>query len=113
MSFSRYSRRNKKKNESTLYSDHFEKRNVDQINQYTTPEFKRDQDYSYAEFNIEYYTWKSNDRMYKVAERVYGDPSLWWVICQFNQKPTDSLFREGDLVLIPHNLEKVLGYMGV
>ena len=113
MSLSRYSKRTIKKNEDTLYSEHFEVRNVDYVNQYATPQFKRDQEYSLAELNVEYYVWKSNDRMYSLAERIYGDPSLWWVICQFNQKPTDSFFKEGDIVLIPRNLEKVLGYMGV
>lgn len=113
MTFSRYTRRQTKRNSETLYSEAFENRDVEYINQYTTPEFTKDKTYLLQELEVEYYMWKSGDKVYKLAEKVYGDPSLWWVICQFNAKPTESHFKEGDTILIPHQLEKTLSYMGV
>lgn len=112
MTFSRYTKRKTKKNEDTLYSESFEVRDVEHINHFVSPEFKKDNVYSFAELEIEYYIWKSGDKVYKIAEKIYGDPSLWWVICQFNNKPTQSHIKEGDTILIPHQLEKTLGYMG-
>lgn len=113
MTFSRYSNRQAKKNENTMYSEAFEARDVQFINHYTSPEFQKNSIYSLSELDIEYYIWKSGDRVYKIAERIYGDPSLWWVICQFNNRPTESHIKEGETILIPHQLEKTLGYMGI
>ena len=43
----------------------------------------------------------------------YDVAELWWVIAQFNQKPTDSHYSLGDVVYIPLPLEKVLTLYGV
>lgn len=113
MTLSRYNKRKTKRNEEDMYRKHFEDRDVEYINHYTSPEFIKNSDYKLSELGIIYHTWRLGDRSYKLAEKHYGDPSLWWVICQFNQKPTENLFKEGDTVLIPLELEKVLGFLGV
>lgn len=113
MSYSRYNRRKKKKNEDTLYDELFEKRAVDFINHYTTPAFKEDKNYLISELNIVFYVWGLGDKLYKLAEKHYNDPSLWWVIAQFNKKPLDSYFKEGDTIMIPLEVEKTIRFMGV
>lgn len=113
MAFSRYKYRNKIFNDETLYSEHFKTRDVEQINHYSTPEYVKDKTYSLKELNVKYHTWGYGDRLYKLAQVYYGDPSLWWVIAQFNQKPTESHIKEGDTILIPIELEKTLSYLGI
>lgn len=113
MSYSRYNRRKTKKNDDVMYQDFFDKREVDFINHYTTPSFIEDQRFLITELNIIFHVWGLGDRLYKLAEQHYKDPSLWWVIAQFNKKPLESSFREGDTILIPLELEKTLRFMGM
>lgn len=48
------------------------------------------------------YTWKSSDRLDRIAARYLGDPSLWWKILDENpiiQNMTD--VKPGDQIRIP------------
>ena len=45
--------------------------------------------------------WSHGDKLYKLADRYFGDKDLFWIIGLFNNKPTDSHFRYGDIVYIP------------
>lgn len=113
MAFSRYNKRKKKKNEDSMYFDYFETRDVEFINHYETPEYIPNEIYSRGELGVIYHTWKQGDRVYKLAEKYYKNPSLWWVICKFNNKPTENYFKEGDTIMIPTQLEKALRFMGI
>jgi hypothetical protein len=108
MTVSRYELRRLIQNNSTLYAEHFAKRDVRFINQFTTPEFPSDVLEKTKDLIYSYHVWKLGDRLYKLANEHYGDSSLWWVIALINQKPTESHFQLGDLVLIPKPLNKVL-----
>ena len=57
-------------------------------------------------------TWKLGDRLYKYADKHYGDPSMWWIIAWFNKKPTENDFQLGEQVLIPLPLEKIFKHFG-
>ncbi len=35
-------------------------------------------------------------------------PRFWWVIAQFNQRPTEANCQVGDMIMIPMPLEAVL-----
>jgi|TARA_B100000963_G_scaffold37781_1_gene28204 hypothetical protein len=48
------------------------------------------------------------DRLYKFAYEYYGDVDYWWVIAWYNNKPTDSHFKIGDVVYIPRELDVAL-----
>jgi len=111
MSIDRFKKRNKLLNINSLYYDTFKKRNVDFINHFSSPKY----DYNLEEtgFEVTEHLWGFGDRVYKIAEYYYGDPSLWWIISFVNQKPTEHDFKEGDLILIPNSPNKVLEFMGV
>lgn len=105
MTFSRYRKINKKTTET-------ENEEKDFVTHYTSPENiidKKKQDFSYSE-----YQWNYGDKLYKLAERFYGDPKLWWIIAHVNMKPTDSHYEVGDTVIIPNNnsLNKVIQMLG-
>jgi nucleoid-associated protein YgaU len=113
MSFSRYQKRNKR----TISLDNFrEQVNSQENNVITHYESsqnildKTKQNFSYTE-----YQWKYGDKLYKLAQRFYGDSKLWWVIAHVNMRPTDSHYKPGDTVIIPSNTQlsqiiEMLGY---
>ena len=65
----------------------------------------------YANLQIAYHVWGEGDRYYKLAEKYYGNPEDWWIIAKFNQKPTESHIKVGDIISVPTPLDLVLEYM--
>jgi len=57
--------------------------------------------------------WGVGDRYYKLAAQYYGDPTYWWVIALFNNKPLETDLSAGDIVVIPTPLEIVISAMEV
>jgi hypothetical protein len=113
MSRSRYENRDKTRNSLEMFKEHFDKRDVNFINHYTTPVFKyidEDNEYDISEHK---YVWKQGDRLYKLAYEYYSDPELWWVIAWYNQKPTEADYSVGEIILIPTPINEVLKVMGV
>ena len=45
--------------------------------------------------------WNTSIKLFKLADKYYGDPNLWWVIGLVNKKPTDAHWKNGDLIYIP------------
>ena len=101
--FSRYQNRDIFRNSDPSYVRQLSEREVDYIDQYTTATFTWSDEIDYDE---EY--WGVGMRFYKLADKYYGDPTLWWVIPWFNQKPLETDFEAGDLVMIPRPIEQVL-----
>ena len=56
--------------------------------------------------------WKQGDSLIKIADEVYGNTSLWWVIGLVNNKPTDQHFNIGDDVFIPNQPSIILNLIG-
>ena len=101
--FSRYQNRLVFKNENPSYVEHFFARRVNSIDQHTTAKFNWS-----AKLDFEEEYWGVGSRFYKLADKYYGDASLWWIIPWFNQKPLESDFFAGDIVMVPVPLEQVL-----
>jgi hypothetical protein len=53
------------------------------------------------------HVWQTGDRLYKLADRYYNDPELWWIIAWYNNRPTEAHFNVGDLIQVPLPLEQV------
>jgi len=105
---SRYRNRSILVNNDDSYNKQFKNRGVDSIKHYSTAEYyyPKAEDLEDVTINIENYS--VGDRYYKFAQKYYGDPSYWWVIAHYNQKPTENLFKIGDIVYIPTPLTKIL-----
>ena len=100
-------------NSKEAYRRYLEKtRGIKQIKQYDTPTFKHPSANEIRNFNVINHIWKTGDRYYKIAEKYYSDPTLWWVIALYNQKPTEFHLELGDIVFVPLPLESVLFHMG-
>ena len=108
---SRYNGRNRATNSTEMYKEILEKRGVEQIIQYTTPSLKSPSDEERRKIRTLDHVWRSGDKFWRLAAENYSDPKLWWVIAQFNQKPTEGHLTPGDLIKIPIDLSIVLGVL--
>lgn len=110
---SRYSGREIFFNSSEFYNDEFDKRNISGLEQYTTPVLDHASRQQIASLRTIGHTWVTGDRYFKLAFDHYGDSKLWWVIAWFNKKPTEADVTYGDVIYIPHPIDRVLGFLGV
>ena len=83
-----------------------------EIRQYDTPTFKHPSSAETRKFNVINHIWGTGDRFFKLASEYYDDPTMWWVIALYNQKPTEFHIKIGDVLYIPTPLETVLFYVG-
>ena len=113
MSYSRYNDRDKIKNASEIYEEIFDKRDVNFINQYTTPKLTFPSPEDEASLATVRHIWKQGDRFYKLSHQYYGDANLWWVIAQFNRTPTEAHLETGDVIEIPTSLADVMRLLEV
>ena len=49
-----------------------------------------------------------SDNVESLAEKYYGLSSYWWLIAWYNEKPTESHFAVGDIVLIPTPFQRMI-----
>ena len=106
----RYKKRLVALNNQKLYEDHFIRRGVKFIHQYTTPTLNHPTVEQVENLNEINHVWTQGDRYYKLAHKYYNDSKLRWVIAWYNQKPTEGHLELGDIVKVPLPLEKILRY---
>ena len=100
-------------NTSDEYSEIFARRDRKFIKQYVTANLTYPTVEQINTLFVKKALWTLGDRYWKFAAEEYGDPELWWVLAWYNSKPTEAHVRVGDLIYIPHPIDKVLAYYGV
>ena len=105
---SRYHNRNKFKNKTSLYENIRKEKGIKSLAQYDTATINYPSVGQMTTLTVINHRWRMGDRFYKLADAYYKDSSFWWVIAQFNKKPTEFGIEYGDLVMIPTPLERVL-----
>lgn len=105
---SRYTDRKTGVNKNDQYEELFEDRNVKQIKQFRTPKLKYPSKEQIDNLTLVKYYWMTNDTYMKVAYKMYGNSSYWWIIAQFNRIPFEGDLRVGDTLFIPKPLARVL-----
>ena len=108
----RYNRQTISVNAQEAYKRYLKKRGMNDIRHFETPTFRYPTAEDPANFQTIRHIWKTGDRFFKLANEYYNDPTLWWVIAFYNQKPTEYHANPGDTIFIPVPLESVLYYMG-
>ena len=107
----RYNERGIFINDEMSYKDSFfDKRAIEQIVQYETARFYYPSVSERQNMNVSTIVWASNSRLYNLASQYYGDPSLWWLIAWYNQKPTEAHYSIGDVVYIPNNYTEIMNF---
>jgi nucleoid-associated protein YgaU len=109
----RYYNQNIFTNATEAYRLYLKSRGKKDVVQYSTPRLKHPTVEDSRNFKTTNHIWKSGDRYYKLAAQYYNDPSMWWVIALYNQKPTEFHMSAGDTVYVPVPLETVLYYVGL
>ena len=106
---SRYEGRQKMLNNLDLYRNLFRKRGVNAIEQYTSPVIEYPSPKQTSDLTVIDHFWSRGDHYYKLADAYYGDSTYWWVIAQFNKKPTEDQISFGDIIMVPTPIETILG----
>jgi hypothetical protein len=99
-------------NNNPAYKRYLKGRGKTDIRQYDTPKFTHPTADDLANFSEITHIWGVQDRFYKLANEYYNDPTMWWVIGLYNQKPTEFHLSPGDVIYIPTPLDSVLYYLG-
>jgi len=94
-------------NKSQQYKEVLDERGVEKIVQYRTPIIKEIPS-SISSFE---YVWKYGDKFWLLAHNIYGNKKYWYVIAQFNNKPTESHVSVGEKIKIPYDVQEVLQEM--
>ena len=76
-----------------------ELRDLEEITYYKNYSFSRD--FLSSSYETIEHVWSHGDKLYKLANIYYGNKNLFWAIGLFNNKPTDSHYKYGDVVFIP------------
>lgn len=100
-------------NATEAYRRYLKSRGRKSIDQYVTPRLKHPTAEDSSNFDTVNHIWRASDKYYKLASQHYNDPTMWWVIALYNQKPTEFHMSAGDIVYIPTPLEAVLYYIGL
>ena len=108
---SRFRRRRLLRNDLDEYAEFFRDRGVTQITHFAAGPLRYPSIAQMATLQSVRRVWSVGDRYYKLAGEYYGNPRLWWVIAQYNMKPTEANVKVGDIVYIPLPLEKAMSYM--
>ena len=111
MPISRYSGREIIVNNDESYDELFRDRGINQVSQYETKALYYPNNEEMAGIRFDTKRWQVGDRLYKIASEYYGNPKYWWVIAQFNKKPTEAHMELGEEIEIPLELSKVLGVL--
>ncbi len=107
----RYNSRIVSTNEQEQYQEQFERRGIKKIVQYESPSFVYPSKEILSSLTIIEHVWTESDRLYKVADRYYGDSKLWWVVAKFNNLPTESHIKIGYVLRIPLPVDRLLSVM--
>tara|TARA_R110000851_G_scaffold40922_1_gene102814 strand:- start:218 stop:550 length:333 start_codon:yes stop_codon:yes gene_type:complete len=108
----RYTKNKIINNEDPAYKRYLKDRGMNKINHYSISKFSQPDLKDLSNFDRISHIWKTGDKYYKLAAEHYNDPTKWWVIALYNQKPTESHVKVGEVLFIPYPLDSVLYYMG-
>ena len=111
MTSRRYSKRSIIRNSLSSYGEQFSNRRKGFIDQFSTPVMAQPSTRQIQSLQRIRHIWSMGDRYYKLAHTYYGQPDAWWVIAQYNKKPTESHIEYGDIIYIPLPLDLAISYM--
>lgn len=111
MSSRRYEKKAPIRNNDPSFATQFASRRKHYIDHFPTPDLKDPSLRQIASLQRIKHIWKTGDRYYKLAHTYYGKSDAWWVIAQYNKRPTESHVNYGDVIYIPLPLDRAILYM--
>lgn len=98
----------KKSLNNEMYSEYLRERGLSEITHLSFNRLKKLSDAEKRQITQIPHIWKSGDRYYKLAFQHYGNPSYWWLIALFNNKPTEASISIGDTIIVPKPLNLLI-----
>jgi nucleoid-associated protein YgaU len=92
-------RQNKRRINKQQLEELLDDRELESVDIYKNYEFS--DEYKSKRYEVIQHIWSQGDKLYKLAEKYYGDKSYFWMIGLYNKKPTDAHYKYGDIVKIP------------
>ena len=105
---SRFLKRARARNSDRMYKDILDKRNKRSVVQYRTPAFKEITEEDKLSVESYRHLWAQGDTFWRLSSSVYGHPRYWYIIASFNNKPTESHVKIGEIIRIPLSLLEAL-----
>jgi hypothetical protein len=99
-------------NSDPIYSDTFKARGVPFIKQYITQKLTYPTAEEMADIQEIGVVWGVGDHLWKLAQKYYGDPELWYIIAFWNRTHEFNIVV-GQTVYIPTPLSRVLSIIEV
>jgi nucleoid-associated protein YgaU len=106
----RYDDRNRGTLSDDFYKEFLEDRGISKAQHFTTAHIGGLNSRIRSSFKVIEHIWGSGDHFYKLAQKHYGNPKLWWLIAWYNTTPTEAHVKLGDTIRIPTPLERALYY---
>lgn len=100
-------------NDSEQLSKLFREKNIKFVRHYETPNISAPTADQMSNLYLINHVWATGDRYYKLSAKYYGDPKDWWIIALFNNKPTESHIKIGDIIVIPTPLIEAITYFNI
>ena len=94
-------------NDSDLYEEIFEQKEVDRIIQHAMKFFNKS--IKNTPIRITRHTWKQGDKLYKLAGQYYNNPRFWWVIAVVNKISSEADLTYGQIIKIPLEANEIVG----
>lgn len=105
---SRYKSSDKYFNEGGIYQEFLDERGVSRLEQFRTPKWIPLTEQIRDGFTYTRHVWSFGDTYWKLSNKFYGNPKLWWVLAWFNRKPTEAHIKAGEIILIPAPVQELL-----
>ena len=107
---SRFGNRRLLQNDLEEYSEFFRDRDVKQITHFGTGVLRYPSIAQITTLQSIKRVWAVGDRYYKLADQYYDDPTYWWIVAWYNQRPLETDIGIGNIVYVPLPLDDVLVY---
>jgi len=104
----RYKNNQKIINNSQIYKQYLQERNIKKLTQYSTFNFNNLKDINSLNLEAVTHTVQPFEKLYMLSQKYYGSPEYGWLICYTNTIPSEMEIKVGDSLLIYLSLESLL-----
>ena len=109
--YDRYKKSEKIINNSEEYSNTFKEKNVKNILQYSSYDFKNLKNIEDYNLEMVVHTVEPFEKLYMISQKYYGSPEYGWLICYTNKLSNELSIGIGTVLNIYFPLEEVLGLL--
>lgn len=104
----RYSKTNKLLNNSPIYKQLLNEKNLKNLVQYATFNFNNLKNINQYNFDSTTHIVEPFERLYMISQKYYGSPEYGWLIAYTNKISNELEIKSGDPLIIYLPLESVL-----